>query len=91
MAFDGIGTEIVSLIIGGFTGYKIGVKHSLKLQQNWRKRSMLGQRRFLGGGTHGKRSMLGQPFRRKPLATSGCKKTGAFWDTFDDLLKNYKE
>ena len=54
MAFDGIGTEIVSLIIGGFTGYKIGVKHSLKLQQNWRKRSM-----------------LGQPFRRKPLATSG--------------------
>ena len=57
MAFDGIGTEIVSLIIGGFTGYKIGVKHSLKLQQNWRKRSM-----------------LGQPFRRKPLATSVCKK-----------------
>ncbi len=35
--FDGIGTEIVSLIlglaVGGFTGYKIGIKHTSEQKQ----------------------------------------------------------
>ena len=35
--FDGIGTEIIILIVGGFVGgfagYKIGVNHTLKQQQ----------------------------------------------------------
>ena len=36
--FDGIGTELISLIIGslvgGFAGYKIGVKNKVKQRQN---------------------------------------------------------
>lgn len=35
--FDGIGSTIVSLvlgaIIGGFTGYKVGIHHTVKLNQ----------------------------------------------------------
>ena len=35
--FDGIGTEIMSLIVGlavgGFAGYKIGIKHTSKQKQ----------------------------------------------------------
>lgn len=38
--FDGIGTEIISLIIGlivgGFSGYKIGVRNKVKQKQKAR-------------------------------------------------------
>lgn len=41
--FDGIGTELISLavgaVIGGFTGYKIGVKNKNKQKQKARDNS----------------------------------------------------
>ena len=45
--FEGIGTEIISLIIGlligGISGYRIGVKNSTKQKQKAGKNSTLNQ------------------------------------------------